>query len=427
MSMAAFAGGPRDGPGGSRKGGSAQLERMHQPVPKGGSVREVLGHVNDGRAAAAEVKRQAAAAVQNRRWMGVVDDAPRRPVVAAWNPGGRAREGQVPPGRAREGPSREGQVPARGPHLGFRKDYHKMDGVDKVVLDDQVGVRPYRGVDGIRPDQIPVWEMKQPQKPGAWQNKYPLLHAQNGPNGPIPQGRMRIGPDRVGPIAEFKHRRIDLRPHAQGHGKVCAHRVGVFPSWPLPPHDESVFKFDPARPQTVPADPEDRSRAAAPTLNPRRAAAVHRVFMAMDPHATGKVEIREMLSHLRPLAYKKRLDFFGRDGVLVSPDDLDEQLLGLLTSLIQARSKDVRLQNAFMPSGSGAGCRTGRLGSLTGHVKLKELLDIYAALSVHIYDDEYFEEILESTWALDAVARRGDVGRVENGRLEYLDVNANMR
>ncbi len=394
---------------------------MHQPVPKGGSVREALGNVNDG--TAVHRSRQAAAAVKSRRWMGLVDDVPRRPVVAAWNPGGRAREGQAP-----QGHGLEGHVPARGPHLGFRKDYHKM-GVEEVVRDEKVGVRHYRGVDGIRPDQIPVWEMKQPQKPGAWQNKYPHSHAQNGPSGPIPQGRMRIGPDRVGPIAELKHRRIDLRPHAQGHGKVDAHRISVFPSWPLPPHDESVFKFDPARPQTVPADPEDRSRAAASTLNSRRAAAVHRIFMALDQHATGKVDIREMLSHLRPLAYKKRLDFFGRDGVLVSPDDLDEQLLGLLTSLIQDRSKDVRLQNAFMPSGSGAGCRTGRLGTLTGHVKLRELVDIYAALSVHIYDDEYFEEILENTWDLDAVARpeRGNVGRVENGRLEYLDVNANMR
>ena len=145
--------------------------------------------------------------------------------------------------------------------------------------------------------------------------------------------------------------------------------------------------------------------------------------------AIWQVDIRELLSRRRPQAYKKRLDFFGRDGILVSPDDLDEQLLGLLTSLIQDKSKDIRLYNSFMPSGNGSGCRAGRLGTLTASVKLCELLEVYAALSVHVYDDEYFEEILENTWDVEEVARpeRREMGRVENGRLEYLDVNGNMR
>ena len=271
-SMAAFNGGPRDAPGGSRKGGSAQLEKMHQPVPKGGSVREVLGARNNN----VDAGSHAANAVKNRRWMGVVDEAPKRPVIAAWNPGGRAREGNA-----------RGVV-ARGPHLGFRKDYHKQ-GAAEFVRSDEVGVRPYRGVDAIRPDQIPVWEMKQPQKPGPWQNKYPMSHEQNGPNGPIQQGRVRIGADRVGPVLEFKHRRIDLRPHAQAHGKVDAHRIGVFPVWPLPPQDTDASKFDPDRRRTIPEDPEDRSRAAPAVLNSRRSTAVKRLFMALDPRATGKV------------------------------------------------------------------------------------------------------------------------------------------
>ena len=161
-------------------------------------------------------------------------------------------------------------------------------------------------------------------------------------------------------------------------------------------------------------------------LNARRAAAVKRLFMALDPYGTGKIEIRELLRHLRPQAYRKRLDFWSRDGVLVSPDDLDEQLLGMLTSLIQQESKDVRLQSAFMPSGTGSGCRTGRMGSVTGKVRLIELQDVYAKLACHIYDDVYFEEILEDTWQVRELVRK-DAGRVDNGRLADLDINGNMR
>lgn len=248
-----------------------------------------------------------------------------------------------------------------------------------------------------------------------------------GPKGPIPKGQQRIGADRVGPIVEFKQRRVDLRPHARGHDKVDDHRIGVFPTWPLPKPNEDDFKFDPDRPRTVPDDPEDRARAAAPVLNARRSTAVKRLFMALDPRATGKIEIRQLFTHLRPQAFKKRLDFWSRDGVLVSPDDLDEQLLGMLTSLIQNSSKDVRMQHAFMPSGTGSGGRTGRLGTLSGYVRLIELQDVYAHLGCHIHDDGYFEEILENTWDVSGVARNALVGRVENGRLEYLDINGNMR
>jgi hypothetical protein len=416
--MSLFSGSARDAPGGGRKAGSAQLAAMHQPVPPGGSVREVLRHVNNGGASKAAAPHGTAAPAAKKRWMGVVDDAPRRPVAPAWNPGGRA----LPPGE----PARGAGAVARGPHLAFRKDYHQQEPA-QFVREDKVGVRPHHGVDGLRPDQVPVWEMKQPQKPGPWQPAYPKCHAQNGPDGPFPQGRERLGADRVGPIVEFKQRRVDLRPHAQGHDRVDAHRIGVFPTWPLPaPSEEDAF--DPDRPRTVPADPEDRSRAAAPVLNARRSAAVRRLFMALDPRATGKIEIRELLSHMRPQAFRKRLDFFGRDGVLVSPDDLDEQLSGMLTSLIQKQSKDVRLQTAFMPSGTGKGCRTGRMGNLTGKVSLLELQDVYAALGCHIHDDRYFEEILENTWEITGEPRK-EVGRASNGLipLEYLDVNGNMR
>lgn len=169
--MSAFSGtGPRDGPGGGRKGGSAQLAKMHQPVPKGhpggSSIRMALSHVN---------REAAVAAVQNRRWIGVVDDAPKRPVIAAWNPGGRAHVGNPAAGK-----NNDAHVEvARGPHLGFKKDYHRQHvdkqdaanhndrfAADHYVKSQKVGVRPFRGVDGLRPDHVPVWETKQPQKPG---------------------------------------------------------------------------------------------------------------------------------------------------------------------------------------------------------------------------------------------------------------------
>jgi hypothetical protein len=413
--MSLYPGSARDAPGGSRKAGSAHLVQMHQPVPPGGSVLEVLRNVNN--CAEAASRRPGAAPAAKKRWMGITaDDAQQRPVAPAWNPGGRAREGA---------PARGADVVARGPHLAFRRDYYKQE-PENYVKPEKVGVRPYRGVDGVRPEQQPVWEMKQPQKPGPWQPAYPKCHAQNGPEGPFPQGRERLGADLVGPIVEFKQRRVDLRPHAQGHGKVDAHRISVFPSWPLPAqHDEEYCILNPDRERTLPADPEDRSRAAAPVLNARRSAAVRRVFMALDPYATGKIEIRELLSHMRPQAFRKRLDFFGRDGVLVSPDDLDEQLSGMLTSLLQKQSKDVRLRAAFMPSGTASGCRAGRMGNLTGMVSLLELQDVYAALGCHIHDDGYFEEILQNTWEFKEPQK--DVGRVRNGRLEYLDVNGNMR
>jgi len=431
MSMSAFSGtGPRDRPGGGRKGGSAQLTKMHDAVPKGGSIREVLSHVN--RVPPAQDKAPPGRAF-NRRWMGVVDDAPKRgPGASAWCPGGRAMVGNPAAGASA----------ARGPHLGFKKDYHRQH-IEKVdasnqkdrfaavhyARDDKVAVRPYRGVDGLQPDYVPVWELKQPQKPGAWQPAYPKCHGDGnmGPKGAIPKGERRVGPDRVGSIVEFKQRRVDLRPHAQGHAKIDDHRISVFPAWPLPPPNEDDSRFDPDRPRTMPADPEDRSRAAAPVLNARRSTAVKRLFMAMDPRAIGKIEIRDLLTHLRPQAFKKRLDFWSRDGVLVSPDDLDEQLLGMLTSLIQNCSKDVRMQNAFMPSGTGAGGRAGRLGTLSGYVRLIELQDVYASLGCHIHDDGYFEEILENTWNVSGVARNKDFDRVENGRLEYLDINGNLR
>ena len=47
-------------------------------------------------------------------------------------------------------------------------------------------------------------------------------------------------------------------------------------------------------------------------------------------------------------------------------------------------------------------------------------------LGVHIHDDAYFEEILEDTWNLKDMARE-DIVPLKNGRLEYLDVNANFR
>ena len=270
-------------------------------------------------------------------------------------------------------PARDREQEARGPHLGFRKDYNKVPLVKFVADRDQVGgVRPFRGVDGLRPEQQKMWEMKQPQKPGGWQGKYPKSHEQKGPAGQIQQGKMRIGADKVGPVLEMKLRRVDLRPHARGHDEIDVHRVGVFPTWPQPPPNEDDFIFDPDRPKPVPADPEDRSRAEH-GLNSRRSMAVRRLFTALDPHGTGKIEIRVMLSHLNQRCYRKFLDFWSRNGVLVSPDDLDEQLLGMLTSLIQKESKDVRMQTAFMPSGTGAGCRSGRLGTLTGYVRLREL------------------------------------------------------
>jgi hypothetical protein len=97
----------------------------------------------------------------------------------------------------------------------------------------------------------------------------------------------------------------------------------------------------------------------------------------------------------------------------------------MLTSLLQKQSKDVRLRAAFMPSGTVSGCRAGRMGNLTGMVSLIELQDVYAALGCHIHDDGYFEEILQNTWEFKEPQK--DVGPVRNGRLEYLDVNGNMR
>merc|ERR1719261_63695 len=207
---------------------------------------------------------------------------------------------------------------------------------------------------GLRPEQQKMWEMKQPQKPGAWQDKYPKSHEQNGPAGPIPPGKMRVGLDRVGPVLEMKARRVDLRPHAKGHEEIDAHRVGVFSVWDPshPPPNTADFAFDPDfLMKRMPADPEDRARAAAPALNARRSAAVDRLFGAIDPEKTGKIEVRKLLSHLQARRFKKRLDFWSRDGVLVSPDDLDEQLQGMLMSLLQRQSKDVRVQAAFLPSG----------------------------------------------------------------------------
>jgi hypothetical protein len=52
--------------------------------------------------------------------------------------------------------------------------------------------------------------------------------------------------------------------------------------------------------------------------------------------------------------------------------------------------------------------------------------EVYAVLGVHIHDDAYFEEILEDTWNLKDMARE-DIVPLKNGRLEYLDVNANFR
>ena len=405
--------------GGSRKGGSSHLSKMHHPVPKGGDVREALHQVNR------EVGGNRAIAAKPRRWMGVVDEAPKRPVAPAWNPGGTALPGPA---------ARERAQVARGPHLAFRKDYHKVDPAEMVKRlgpgDEAGGVRPFRGVDGLRPEQQKMWEMKQPQKPGAWQDKYPKSYEQNGPAGPIPPGKMRVGPDRVGPVLEMKARRVDLRPHAKGHEEIDAHRVGVFPVWDpsQPPPNTADFAFDPDfLMKRMPADPEDRARAAAPALNARRSAAVDRLFGAIDPEKTGKIEVRKLLSHLQARRFKKRLDFWSRDGVLVSPDDLDEQLQGMLMSLLQRQSKDVRVQAAFLPSGGLQGCRAGRLGTLSGHVRLTELRDVYAALAVHIHDDVYFEQILEETWDVGGLVQEEGCGPVVNGRLESLDINANFR
>jgi hypothetical protein len=393
-----------EAPGGGRKAGSAHLTNMHDPVPKGppggSQIREALLHVNY------DLKSSAAANVDHRRWIGVAEaqqvlhrsEVEKKNVCRAWCPGGKSMVGNPAAGSA---------AVARGPYLGFKNDYHKQGNAGDMVkpgpgdppaarMDE--GVRPYRGVNGIRMDYVPVWEMKKPQKPGPWQPNYPKCHG-DGPQGRgekiVRPGQMRIGPDPVGPIVEFKQRRVDLRPHALGHDNIDAHRIGVFPAWPHPPYNDEDFIFDPDRPKTVPADPEDRSRAAPAVLNARRSAAVKRLFMTFDPMGTGKIEIRQLLAHLRPQAFKNSLDPMSRVNIAVSPDDLDEHLRGLLTATIQQKSKDVRIQTAFMPS---AGCRAGRLGTLAGKVSLIELQDIYAALGCHVFDDGYFEELLEHMW-----------------------------
>ena len=125
--------GSGDGPGGGRKAGSAQLMKMHDPVPKGGSIREALSQVNN-KAESRPAPQKAKAHWPSGKWMGVVNEAPKRPVAPAWNPGGRAAHG-APAGGANEA--------ARQPHLGFRNDYHKH-GPQEYVKAEKAGVRPYR-------------------------------------------------------------------------------------------------------------------------------------------------------------------------------------------------------------------------------------------------------------------------------------------
>ena len=71
------------------------------------------------------------------------------------------------PGIYEEGarPARGADVVASGPHLAFRRDYYQQEPANYVKT-KKVGVRPYRGVNGLRPEQQPGWEVKQPQKPG---------------------------------------------------------------------------------------------------------------------------------------------------------------------------------------------------------------------------------------------------------------------
>ena len=60
----------------------------------------------------------------------------------------------------------------------------------------------------VRPDKIKVWEMKKPHPPELWMPNSPKrLHAK-GPGNEIPLGAFRVGPDCVGPVAEFAERRV---------------------------------------------------------------------------------------------------------------------------------------------------------------------------------------------------------------------------
>eukprot|EP00282_Hemiselmis_andersenii_P008171 CAMPEP_0114126138 /NCGR_PEP_ID=MMETSP0043_2-20121206/9670_1 /TAXON_ID=464988 /ORGANISM="Hemiselmis andersenii, Strain CCMP644" /LENGTH=412 /DNA_ID=CAMNT_0001219103 /DNA_START=268 /DNA_END=1503 /DNA_ORIENTATION=- len=410
------------------------LDAMHKPLP-GGSAKEAMAHKEPA-------PHPQARAPGRSNFPGGIKRVPRSPernpkVAPAWVPGGYAQVGE-PVGKLQgekepwkkpfeyprlgdgqlggDEPLRGGQ--GRGPHMGFRPDYHRYKayegnyryndklGESHAAVQPEMGkglvqgkgqARPFLGVYGARADRLDAWQLKKPAGGDPWVPAYPKPLAQNGPFGMIAVGHARVGPDAVGPKVEFKERRVDQRGHARGHEYLEVERVGIFPRWgPTPSLAAERHAGAP------PHDPEDAARAGELHLNDFRLECVWRAWAALDEEGTGKVALDKMLARLSVPRYRKQMDQWRRDDVpAVSRDDLAERLAMQLVSLLRAESRNVKNSSSFMPSAAG---RASRNNASHGTVRLREFERCYERLGCMVHDDTLFDELVSDAWGTPLLA-----------------------
>ncbi|EKX34038.1 hypothetical protein GUITHDRAFT_119779 [Guillardia theta CCMP2712] len=352
-------------PGGGRKGGSSHLESMHKPVEKGGSVRQVLEHREEAKPVmkhGADKKRHAQA-----------DHKQQHPV---WRPGGYALVGDMY--------KDNGRKVARGPYFGVPRDYWRREEENLLpsagpgaqasspLIHHRSAVKPQQGIYGLHSDKQQVWESVIPARAGPWSVFKQRYHLQNGPSRPLPKGVVKVGPDCVGPIVEFRERRADMRDHARGHERIDVDRVQVYPPWPIAQAIEQAWqgqeKF--AKRGVYFEDDlkfEDQSRPQQAPLNARRRKIIADLFSRIGPGSDGKLEVQELFKAMKVDKFRKLFDYTSRQGTKVVRDDEQEHLVGLFVSLLKHEA-DAKITS-------------------------QEFEQVMVALGCHIYEDEEFRTL----------------------------------